>query len=100
MAGLPRQTTLDLRVTAEQKEVIRRAADLRGQTMIQFVIEVVEPAARELVERAEVIELSHAAWQELLRMVETEEQAPALARREAAEFLAEMGLAPTGATGR
>ena len=68
--------------------------------MTQFVLALVEPAARALVGRREVIELSHTAWQDFLRMVDAEEQAPPLARREAAEFLAETGLAPTGAPGR
>jgi uncharacterized protein (DUF1778 family) len=100
MAGTTRETTLDLRLTLDQKEVIRRAADLRGQTMTQFVLSLVEPAARALVERQAVIELSHTGWQEFLRMADTTVGAPPLARREAAEFLAETGLPPEEASGR
>src|SRR5437773_1305735 len=64
------ETTLNLRVSAKQKELIRRAAPMRGQTMTEFVLSAVEPLARELVERERAIELSEAAWQEFVRMAE------------------------------
>src|SRR5436305_10951718 len=89
MAGT-RAMTLDLRVTAEQKDLIRRAAALRGQNMTEFVLGAVEPVARALVERQEVIELSRTAWRAFTQMVETRAPATSLARREAADFLAEM----------
>lgn len=85
-----RETTLDLRLSAKQKELIRRAAAVRGQTMTEFVLSAVEPLARELVERERVIELSQAAWQEFVRMAEANVPAPPLAKQEAAAFIAEM----------
>jgi uncharacterized protein (DUF1778 family) len=89
MAG-PRAETLDLRITREQKELIRRAAAVRGQNMTEFVLATVEPVARALLERQAVIELSQAAWHAFTRMVEEPGAATPLARREAAAFLAEM----------
>jgi uncharacterized protein (DUF1778 family) len=89
MAGT-RAMTLDLRVTPEQKELIRRAAAIRGQNMTEFVLAAVEPVARALLERQEVIEISRTAWQAFMQMVEAQVPAAPLARREAAAFLAEM----------
>jgi len=84
-----REATLDLRVTPEQKDMIRRAAAIRGQTMTEFVLAAVEPVAVALVERQERIELSQEAWRAFVRMVEGKTPATDLAKREAAEFLAE-----------
>jgi uncharacterized protein (DUF1778 family) len=94
MAASIRDATLDLRVTEEQKELIRRAAALRGQTMTEFVLAAVEPLARSLVERQQVIELNEAAWQAFVRLAEAQIPAPPLAKREAAAFLSEMGGQP------
>lgn len=82
--------TLDLRVSREQKDLIRRAASLRGQTMTEFVLSAVEPLARALVERQETIELSQASWQAFTRLVESGAPATPLAKQEAAAFLAEL----------
>jgi uncharacterized protein (DUF1778 family) len=97
MAGNLRNATLDLRITPEQKELIRRAAALRGQTMTEFVVTTVEPLAKAVVGRQDAIELSEAAWQAFVQMAEANVPAMPLARREAAAFLAEMAEATPGA---
>jgi uncharacterized protein (DUF1778 family) len=84
--------TLELRVTPVQKDLIRRAAAARGQTMTDFVMSAVEPVASALVERQEVIELSQRAWREFNEMVGGNVRPTPLARREAAAFLEEMDL--------
>ena len=85
-----KDATLDLRLTPSQKEVIRRAAALRGQTMTDFVMSTVEPVARAMVERERVIELGEAAWKNFLEIVDGEIPASSLARKEASDFLEEM----------
>lgn len=87
---MAREATLDVRVTAEQKEIIRQAAALRRQSMSEFVLSAVEPLARSLVERQQVIELSESAWQAFVRMTEADVRATPLAKREATAFLKEM----------
>jgi len=89
MPKTARTETLDLRITGDQKELIRRAAAIQGQTMTEFVLSAVEPVAVALVERRETIELSQSAWRAFVELTETETPAPALARREAQAFLAE-----------
>jgi uncharacterized protein (DUF1778 family) len=91
---MAREATLDLRVTAEQKEMIRRAAALRNQSMSEFVLSAVEPLARSLVERQQVIEVSETAWRAFVRMVESDARAAPLAKAEAAAVLEEISGGP------
>lgn len=87
MARGEKSATLELRVTPAQKELLRQAADVRGQSMTEFVLAAVTPIAEDLVEGQQQIRLSRRAWEEFVQF--TTEPAPAvpLAREEAAEFL-------------
>jgi uncharacterized protein (DUF1778 family) len=95
-----RDATLDLRVTPHQKDLIRRAAAIRGQTMTEFVLAAVEPVATALVERQEAIELTQTAWRAFTQMVDGNVPATPVARCEAAAFAAEMAVNRGRAGGR
>lgn len=49
---------LAVRVTAEQKALIQRAADLEGRTLTSFMIRSLQEAATETIRRHEVMTLS------------------------------------------
>jgi len=46
------------RISAEQKRLLQRAADIRGQTLTEFVVSAAQEAATRAVVDQEVIELS------------------------------------------
>jgi uncharacterized protein (DUF1778 family) len=87
MPQTAKTATLDLRVSPVQKDLVRRAASLRGQTMTEFVMSIVEPVATELLDGQDQIRLSRAAWEEFVAMVSSGEPATLAARREAADYL-------------
>lgn len=87
---MAREATLGVRVTAEQKEILRRAAALRRQSMSEFVLLAEEPLARSLVERQQTIELNETAWLAFVRLTQGDVRTPPLAKREAGAFLEEM----------
>ena len=49
---------LEARVTLEQKQLMERAADLRGQNLTEFMISVLADAAVQTIKDRESIELS------------------------------------------
>jgi uncharacterized protein (DUF1778 family) len=49
---------LEARVTAEQKAIFQRAADLEGRSLTDFVVRSLQDAAEETIRRHEVIKLS------------------------------------------
>lgn len=51
---------LEARITAAQKALIQRAADLQGRTLTDFVIASVQEAARRAIEEMEIIRLNAA----------------------------------------
>ena len=53
-----RAQRLETRVTAEQKDLIERAAALQGRTITDFVLTSVQDAAQRTIERHQQIELS------------------------------------------
>jgi uncharacterized protein (DUF1778 family) len=53
-----RSERLEARVTAEQKAMFQRAADLEGRSLTDFVVSSLQVAAEETVRRHEVIKLS------------------------------------------
>jgi uncharacterized protein (DUF1778 family) len=46
------------RISADQKRLLQRAADIRGQTLTEFVVSAAQEAATRAVVDQEVIELS------------------------------------------
>lgn len=51
---------LEARISAELHSMLKRAAELQGRTMTDFVVSAVQDAAQQAIERAEVIRLSRA----------------------------------------
>jgi uncharacterized protein (DUF1778 family) len=49
---------LEARISTELHAMIKRAAELQGCTMTDFVVSAVKAAAQRAIERAEVIQLS------------------------------------------
>jgi uncharacterized protein (DUF1778 family) len=92
MAGATRTASLDLRITREQKDLIRQAAAVRGKSITEFVMEAVEPTAKALVEQQHRIELSQTAWNAFVSLMHSDAKAPELAKREASEYVAEFGM--------
>jgi len=56
--GRARAQRLETRVTAEQKNLIERAAALQGRTITDFVLTSVQDAARRTIEEHQKLELS------------------------------------------
>lgn len=54
---------LEARISRELHELLKRAAELQGRTMTDFVIAAVQEAARQAVEQAEIVRLSMADQQ-------------------------------------
>ena len=53
-----KQQRLEARLTAEQKALFQRAADLLGRTLTDFVISSAQSAAEETIRTHEVMELT------------------------------------------
>lgn len=49
---------LEARVSTELHAMLKRAAELQGRTMTDFVVEAVQAAAQRAIEQAEVVRLS------------------------------------------
>lgn len=51
---------LEARISADLHSMLKRAAELQGRTMTDFVVTAVQAAAQQAIEQAEVIRLSRA----------------------------------------
>jgi uncharacterized protein (DUF1778 family) len=49
---------LEARISTDLHAMLKRAADMQGRTMTDFVVAAVQQAARQAIEEAEVIRLS------------------------------------------
>lgn len=49
---------LEARISTELHALLKRAAELQGRTMTDFVVAAVQDAARQAIEQAEIIRLS------------------------------------------
>lgn len=74
----------DLRMSAETKALVARAAEVAGTTMSAFMIETVRDRATRLIEQQERIELDNEARDALLEML-ANPPAPNAKLRSAAE---------------
>jgi uncharacterized protein (DUF1778 family) len=54
---------LEARISTELHTLLKRAAEIEGRTMTDFVVTAVQVAARQTVERADVLSLSLADQQ-------------------------------------
>ncbi len=57
----PKRERLEARVTAEQKALFQRAADLEGRTLTDFIVGSLQASAQDTIARHERIALSPAA---------------------------------------
>jgi uncharacterized protein (DUF1778 family) len=55
---LRKNARLEARVTMEQKQLMERAASLRGQNLTEFMVAVLAEAATQIIKDSEFIELT------------------------------------------
>jgi uncharacterized protein (DUF1778 family) len=83
--GPVKRERIEARVTAEEKEIVQRAAALNGSSLTDFVMRSALDAARETIRAHQVIELtvrdSRAFAQALIEAPEPNENLRALAQR-------------------
>jgi uncharacterized protein (DUF1778 family) len=62
-----RSERIEARTTPDTLALVRRAAELQGRSLSEFIVSAAEQAARKAVEDAQIIRLSH---EDQLRFVE------------------------------
>jgi uncharacterized protein (DUF1778 family) len=58
VSKIPKNARLEARVTAEQKQLMERAAYLRGQNLTEFMVAVLADAAMQIIKDREFLELT------------------------------------------
>jgi uncharacterized protein (DUF1778 family) len=58
MAAATSTARLEARISADLHSMLKRAAELQGRTMTDFVVAAVQDAAQRAIEQAEVVRLS------------------------------------------
>lgn len=72
---------LEARISAELRSQLKRAAELEGRTVTDFVVSAVRSAAQQAIERAEVIRLSRADQERFAQaLLSPPKRVPALKR--------------------
>ena len=56
--AIPVTARLEARISTDLHALLKRAAELQGRTMTDFVVTAVQEAARQAIEQAEIIRLS------------------------------------------
>lgn len=74
-AGTARRHRLEVRVTAEQDALIRRAADLQDTSVTAFVLDTVTRRARKVLKDHDTIVLSNEAFDRFLAVLDKPAQA-------------------------
>lgn len=57
-ASVPTSARLEARISFDLHATLKRAAELQGRTMTDFVVSAVQEAAQRAIEQAEIIRLS------------------------------------------
>lgn len=74
-------TRLQLRVSNDLHAMVRRAAEMQGRTMTDFVVAAVQDAAQRAIDRAEVMRLKRKDQEAFARaLLSPPKPGPALAR--------------------
>ena len=60
MSTAPSSARLEARISTDLHRLLKRAAELQGRTMTDFVVAAVQEAARSAIDQAEVIRLTMA----------------------------------------
>ncbi len=72
---------LEARISAELHAMLKRAAEIEGRTVTDYVIATMQAAARQTIDQAEIITLSLADQQAFARaLLSPPEPAPAMER--------------------
>jgi len=72
---------LEARISSELQALLRRAAEIQGRTMTDFIVAAVQDAAHRTIAETEVIRLSMADQESFARaLLEPEKPSPALRR--------------------
>ncbi len=58
MSAVMSTARLEARISTDLHALLKRAADMQGRTMTDFVVAAVQQAARQAIEQADVIRLS------------------------------------------
>lgn len=58
MPTVPRQARLEARLAPEVHEILKRAAEIEGRSLTDFVVAAASAAARQTIAQAEVLRLS------------------------------------------
>ena len=69
-ATAPKRDTLNIRIKPEEREMIDRAADARGQTRTDFILDAARRAAEEALLDRTVFTVSDAAYAAFLARLE------------------------------
>jgi uncharacterized protein (DUF1778 family) len=81
MTAITSTARLEARISTDLHAMLKRAAELEGRTMSDFVAAAVQDAARRTIEQAEVIRLSLADQERFARaLLSPPEPTPALKR--------------------
>lgn len=78
---MQKDARLEARVTPEVHALLRRAAEIEGRSMTDFIVAAVSAAARQTIEQVEVIRLSRQGQEAFAAaLLEPPEIAPAMER--------------------
>lgn len=72
---------LEARISAELHSTLKRAAEIQGRTMTDFVVSAVQDAAQRAIERADIIRLSLADQEAFVRSLLTPPKPSAALKR-------------------
>lgn len=67
---------LDLRLTADQKSAIERAAQIEGTTVAGFTVAAIMEHASDAIYRAQTITLPGPAWDEFVQILDSRPPIP------------------------
>ncbi|MGI4813551.1 MAG: DUF1778 domain-containing protein [Janthinobacterium lividum] len=63
MASLPSNARLEARISTDLHALLKRAAEIQGRSLTDFVVSAVQDAAERAIEKAEIVRLSIADQQ-------------------------------------
>ncbi|MDR5781237.1 DUF1778 domain-containing protein [Caballeronia sp. LZ065] len=87
----PRNDRIDARLTADQKELLERAAALQGRTVTAFVLASAEEAAHKTIREHEAVRLSDRDRETFIDALLNPPRPSERLRAAAAAYLKEMG---------
>lgn len=81
MPAVASSARLEARISTDLHAMLKRAADLQGRTMTDFVVAAVQQAAQQAIEQSDVIRLTLSDQQKFAQALQAPpESAPALKR--------------------